>query len=592
MMTIKKKRLIITIIVIILFVIIGGIALIILSQNTNLFKSQDTVIKEYLGQVVDRFFNSIDFNYEEQIYNSLNEKIYESNVEIVLNDKKKDAKLKLISDSQVDNIEEYSYNYTKLSYGEENIAEIEYLKQDEIMGIRFKDLIKQYVSIKNEDLDELVQKIDSIGKEKYSLPEKLYSINILQSIKISDEEEKILKEKYIDLIVGNINLKEIKTEKNATVTVGKDTLTAKLHIIEISKKELDNLFIKMLESLKTDEILLSKISDLEGIYNEIILNEQDAITEYYINMIDKIINNLKNSQEDYKIKINIYSANNSVIKFNIEHELRKINIELNNHNEIIINDVIMGEIDNAKQIVISKKEGDFKFKINTLLGEEESEFSIEENILKEDENIKTKISILYNKDEEKALHINNNIVFVDSIEDKYDIEENNIILNELEENNLNKIVNRIVEVLKAEYPKRLKILQKGLDKNITADLPINEEGKTESEKNIFNAKFEFYAGEKILQENVQKLLEVIKQNLKDIEVIKENINEEQNENSQEEIKQKSIINFKIEENANYQGNFEEIEGILQLAKSYKVEIKYNSNTELVEYVIITPNTTN
>jgi len=586
MMTIKKKRLIITMIATVIIVTVVTIALIILSQNKNLFKSQNTVVKEYIGQVFDRFANIINFNYEEQVYNSLDEKIYESSTEIVLNNKKKDAKLKLISDSEVDNSDDYKYNYTKFSYGEETIAEVEYLRQDEIMGIRLKDLIKQYVSVKNEKLNELVQNIQGFDKEKYTIPEKLKNIDIYNEVKLSEEEKKTLKEKYIEIIYKNINAKEITKQKDSIVTVGKQTVTANSYIIVINKKELDNIYIEILEKLKTDEVILNKISNLENIFGKYILNQEDFIKNYYINIIDKILEEIKNNQEEYEVKFTIYEVNNSVVKINVEHEFKKINLELLNANEISI---IIWEIENEKQITITKKDGQLKLDVTTLVGEEETNFSIEGNITNENENIKTKISIIYNNDEEKALYVNNNIKIVDKIEEKYDVEENNIILSDLDEKNLNKIVNAVTNKIKKEIPKRLKILQKALDINIIGDMVINESGKTESEKNLFNAKFEFYAGENISKENVKKLLEVAKAHLNDIEIISENTKEEAHSDDENIKETKKEIKLRIKENTKYEESLEEVEKILEETNTYKVEIEYNNDTELIEYITITNN---
>ena len=158
-------------------------------------------------------------------------------------------------------------------------------------------------------------------------------------------------------------------------------------------------------------------------------------------------------------------------------------------------------------------------------------------------------------------------------------ETNSIKLNDLEEEKLKGIL-EIVEVALGEKIDQLKttISQQDLT-TVLETLGIMQEeqkmevaGVTETEKNRFNSQFEMLKGENLKGENILNLIEATKENLTNFEVVSNTelkLKIERN-NSNEEIVN-TLTTF-IEENKN---------------RDYNVDIEYDDETGLVNYIVLT-----
>ena len=112
--------------------------------------------------------------------------------------------------------------------------------------------------------------------------------------------------------------------------------------------------------------------------------------------------------------------------------------------------------------------------------------------------------------------------------------------------------------------------------------PSPENQITKEEINRFNAKFEFYSGTNISGDSVKVLLDVVKDNLKSVDIIPM----QTVSTSTDKVKEKIKLNIKKDnENADLANGI--IEKINAQDK-YDVTIEYNKDSGITEAIIIVP----
>lgn len=172
----------------IIIIIIG----ILLYLNTDMFKSNKTLFFKYFGKnsenikEIEEIFESTE--YEKNLQNNkytddINIKVnYTNNLQTTSEDNSNTINnVKLLIKGEEDKNNKYSYKDFKLEKDkniatntenqsssensnesnnkEQNIMEVEYIKNDNNYGIRFSDLFKQYLLVENNNLKDLFRKI-------------------------------------------------------------------------------------------------------------------------------------------------------------------------------------------------------------------------------------------------------------------------------------------------------------------------------------------------------------------------------------------------------------------------------------------------
>ena len=158
--------------------------------------------------------------------------------------------------------------------------------------------------------------------------------------------------------------------------------------------------------------------------------------------------------------------------------------------------------------------------------------------------------------------------------------------------------NNITQVVKENMQNQINKLQETVTMqdvmNMLVSIDLIEEGMaqiteggmiTEAEKNRFNAMFEFYQGDELEKEDIKKMMEVVKDNLKEIKIMEY----EEKRGSSTEPKPKTYLiviekNKKNEDLANLL--LQNLEGSNNNSDKYSVKIEYNENNGLVENIIL------
>ena len=170
-----------------------------------------------------------------------------------------------------------SENSNESNNKEQNIMEVEYIKNDNNYGIRFSDLFKQYLLVENNNLKDLFRKIGYSEQELENVPDSIEINDItLSDIKFTEDEIKQLSEKYSEIINKKVSKEKFEKNSKQVITINEKNITTNAYILKLTNEELNNLYVDLLESLKQDEIILNKIESIQNKINSININSSES----------------------------------------------------------------------------------------------------------------------------------------------------------------------------------------------------------------------------------------------------------------------------------------------------------------------------
>lgn len=313
----RKKRILIMIISIILVVLMLLVAFALIYLNTDMFKSNKTLFMKYLGQNSENVKQMYSKIMQENDYEkALSQNKYTINTQINVNNTENIGttqentnniinQLKVIAEGQVDSQNQYNYQKLNLYKGEESLLELEYVQDANTYGIHFSDLFQQFLLADNSNLQELFMNLGYTEQEALKMPNQIdvnqYS---LKNIEFTGEEEDRLLNTYIGIIEKNIENQEFSKEKDQTIQINEKNVQVNGYSVTLTKEQLNNMYLEILNQLKADEIILGKLDLIQEALNEIkeiIPNnsgetEEKNLKELFIENIDETITRNQSKQ--------------------------------------------------------------------------------------------------------------------------------------------------------------------------------------------------------------------------------------------------------------------------------------------------------
>lgn len=601
MITRKKRRMIIILICILVIAMISGV-FIFLYINTDLFKTNNELFAKYFAQNFDIIKElEIQDDIKEKINTIENEK-YQSNIvaqiEHIKNPNTSEEntdntlnKVKLNIDEQIDKTNDFDYKEMYLTKQKDDIFKIEYLNNNNYYGIRANG-VKQFISVQNSNLKQIAQKIgiqeDIVGK----LPDTIEEINLKEVIKLSNEEIETLKSRYLDIIINNIPTENFQKQSGGIITVNQREISVNAYSITITKEQLNNIYIKILEQMKQDDIILSKVDKLQNLvmlYNSI--NIKDELIKYIENKIKEIKDNNIGKDE---VSITVYENNGQTVRTSIETTKKKITFDITKQQQsIVLNinyNVFSTDHENSINLEISKETNESKSNTHIdfySINEDDRINAKLDNNINVDKGYVNDISFEYDDNKDKInIELQSSKQNVKQLDIIKQLDENKIIkLEELEDEQAKNIFNIVTNKINSQL-KELSNIIKIEDFNTVLEIlklksenPTieNSVGITETEKNRFNSMFSFYEGDKVSTSDVIQLLDKVKDNTSKVEII-----------SEENIESNLIIE---RDNKSNQG-LESLENLIKDEKNskleYQVKIKYD-DVGLIESINIKAN---
>lgn len=545
----RKKRRVVRVSVIIFILIIIATIFIILYNMTDMFKPNNVLFEKYTRQLFDNINQIFDEEHMSEMEEILNNNKLEYNKATTINyDANGDTSNPINSiaidiSGQEEKSSEYNYQNVQIQQNEETLIGVEYLESENIAGVRLNG-IKQYLSTNTENENE---------NGIYNLY-KLIHTDVQELLGITMEEWNTLKEKYIEMILGNVINANFSRQTDVLIEINGVQYNTNVYSITITKEQFNNIYMQILENLETEEIILSKLEEIDNKINEyynLIENEETSnIKQEYIDKIENTIQKIK----DYNIgtderTISVFESEGIAISLSIDTEedfigLDVVNGENSNFINILENEKIEeGEEKNSFDFKVEKtaetNNETIKLQYNTVEEGQEiiNECSIDRNI--ENSNINSKINLgknvngnvmeiniestsnIVNDFEEKEEFVENeNNIIVENLSD----EQRENVINNLEENMSNQI-NTFLQVVSLDNIKQMLISLNLMEEEL--DDLSGEETVTEVERNRFNSTFELYEGENITKERVEELIDIAKEDLGDVRITR--YDEEENE---------------------------------------------------------------
>lgn len=583
----SKKILIIAIIVILVLAIAGAVVAY-LATATDTFKSSKELFMRYMSkniQKIEQLKNSDTYN----TYKSLeNENAYEQDIKMKigyavggevsnpLND------LAIVVKKQKDNLDEYSYTDAQVLYKDEEYLESELIQNKEILGIRFTDIVKQFITVRDgENLDVVAEDMEVDIEDLQDYIQMIAGTKSITEKIISKEQIETLKNKYTDIIKNNLQNATYSKLNKAMITVNDQTVQTSAYTAKLSQEQTRTLVLEILNNIRNENIIIEKLEKIE-------------LKEKFETELDKLIEEITDVAEYKSIEITVYEQNGEPLKMAMVFGTNKFAIEaLSNENSLDIkiqNSIINEENIQEQTIDITKtnseKQEEYNINIKITEGEEEKQINIKNTMEKNSDNISITTVFDYIKGiNQFKITNNNNIKLLEEIEERKELnEQNNVILNDLATEPRKNIIGLLKQRVPEKIETRLNLLAEVLELNLEQEENPEDE-VSQVEINRFNAKFEFYTGESVSSENVQQLMEVVKENLSSANITPIVNPEDTEETDPNKLKVKIQLN--IEKDVKNEELAEQVLEKIIKNKKYTVSIEYKETNNLIESIIIT-----
>lgn len=580
----KSKKILIITLIIILVLAVAGTVFAYLFIATDIFKGDKELFAKYISQNSETLEKFTDLQ-TKKVYEGLkDEEKYESDTEIkatyseggeVSNPiNNLSAKINI----QKDNTEDYFYADGQILYGNEKYLEAEAIKDQEAYGVRFTDIVKQFVTVKNDS--KLGEVAKDLGTDSVTL-EKIMDVidgkeNATEEI-ISKEDVQKIKDKYMNIITNAVSNGTFSSNKDAKITYNNNTVSAKAYTVSLTSEQVEGMIVEILNNLK----------------------EEDKIGEKYQDKINDIISNITDEKEIPAVKITVYEQNKKTIRTAIEiTSLAKITVEnTDENNELKTKIQISGistETTEEYNIEITKKTDENQENVEAVLsvtnGDDTYQAGISNTLKNSDSEIQIKTIFEYKKDIlTAALNLNNNIILGDSFEKKQTLANNNYVLNDAPAESRQKVITQLKQVVPEKMTTRMGLLMEaiGLKQNNVTETEKPESEMTQVDINKFNAKFEFFTGDEVTPENVKTLIGIAKENLGSYEInIVEDSQNSGNTTTTDPEKIKYSIKLKIEKGKTDEDGTNQILAKISDKKKYKVSIFYKEQNNMIDYITI------
>lgn len=305
---------------------------------------------------------------------------------------------------------------------------------DNALGLQSGFLHSKYIAVRNENLKQLFEKL---GLDSEEIPDKIeFSKN-----EFTAEELEKLEETYLTILYENLDESLFAKEKMENQTI----LTLK-----IPEQKLIEILIKILETARNDELLLSKISGIYG--KEDVQLEIDEIIEDLKEIETKETNNLQiklflKDKKTVKIEMEFIEDNKTSMNLVVEKLDNQIEAKLYEENELL------GELNVSKD----SKDTDVTYSITIKLHDEDNK-ETEIDLKIGYKNLSTSNNIVENyeikildEDAELMINYNNSINFDETLEIEELNDNNAIILNDATEEELQNLMATIYQNLGLFY---------------------------------------------------------------------------------------------------------------------------------------------
>lgn len=364
---------------------------------TDLFKSPKSLFYKYL--INGNLENLTDMDYDKFLETIKSQKPYADSGSIKIKFETNDENNKMVSgalnkinvnyETKIDNNEQNQYIHIRGNYDNSELLNIEMLKNKSIIGLKEQDLNDKYISI---DMSKLKETL-----EKYGISDsKIYNIsnenNLYTLYYISKEDRNTIVNNYKEILLNKKYNKNYSVERNVEIDVNGNNYKCNAYKLSMTNQELNELYIELLEKLKTDELTMNLIIEK---YNMSNLSNKPLTKELLIKNIQNEIDEISAEKaDDGNISVIVYENNSKTIRTEIIKDNNNVCIDITKSNNNLIL-LIKNNIDNVKSEMLLNinniSETETEYKIIQSKGKEKLKIEI---VNKRENNIQTAIETL------------------------------------------------------------------------------------------------------------------------------------------------------------------------------------------------------
>ena len=602
----RKKRRMIIIISVILVLLIILTAFLIVYINTDMFKSNKTLFEKYFSKNVENinqmytslasktdYENSLEqnkytVNTQINVNNTENIGTTEENTDNVIN------QLKIVVDGQVDIANQYEYQDMNLYKNDESILELEYIKDENLYGIRFTELFQQFLLAENSNLQELFSNLGYSQEQVANIPNEI-SLDLSQ-IQLSDEEKTTFSNRYLEIIKNNLADKTFSKEENQNIEIDGKSVQVNEYSVTLTKEQLNNLYLAILEQLKNDDIILGKLDGLQSVFdslNQLNVNESDEnqeniqnVKDSFVTEIDNIIGQINQSNigQD-ETKIVVYENMKNTVRTAIQTPEYEINFDYLSTSEEKFMQLQRVTTDNKSEQIVNLKKTSNNIEVNLENTEDGDTRTITLKQSKEingnmmNKNLTIQSGTLDNKVE--AI-ISQKIQTVNQFENEVVLGDDNAInLSTLDAEQLQSLLSTVTEGVNNKFTEVQnqintdEITQVLINAGVVQeDNTLQASGATEAERSRYNSQFEILKGQDLDADRVIEVFNAINDYISNYEVVSgTELRVMLDRNNKNEDAITTLTNF-IEENGN---------------EKYTIDFEYDETTGLVSNLFLTIN---
>lgn len=468
----RKKRILIIVlsIITVLILIIGGV-LIYLNIATDVFKNPDELFYKYLYQN-GSIANVFDTNLLDRYYQRIDNNPYNGSGELTIKTGNSDG-----SQSDTEQFDNF-INNVKLSYTtksnlpekkQETEATVAYNDQDQFKfsivqdnnsyGIKSDEVVYKYLSLKNERLREVYEKLGVENTER--MPNQFNRIDYNIYKNMSAEDKSRILSTYQNVLNKNILSNHYTKQSDVSLNINGQNVVANAYTLTLTEEEFSSLKISLLETLMSDELTLKYIVQFLQL---------DA--SYSVNikqMIQEKIDELKREQVDANnvIRITVYESDmqlltttietseyNYAINNNVSETNQKVTIfkqskDGNNVNTTITIERNSTTNNNSLKIEAISKAGETTTDRNAIT------IDLKGNVDTENLELNIKLeNLIGNKSNE--INYSGKKEFTNDIEIEGLNSENSVVLNDMTVEDINSLYNSVIDRIKYLYNEKVK----------------------------------------------------------------------------------------------------------------------------------------
>ena len=292
----KKNKILpaIIVVVILIIVLLGGLAY--AYFFTDAFKSDKQLFLKYVSENFEIVKNLKDEDlekYKEKQQNTPYTSDGEIKMYFTLSGTQESNLINTLKNCNItfngstDKANKYAYQKVNLNYSDSENLSFEYIHDQDTYGIKINEVLNKFIAVENNNLKEWARTLGLDEETIELIPNKLdFESNIFEDL-FTEEEIKTLQDKYLKLIVENL--------KDEMFSKG-ETAENTIYTITITESQVENIGIKLLQTLKDDELIFNKVKKV--MIENLNVTETDAnsyIQEIKDKMQDVIDENSKSS---------------------------------------------------------------------------------------------------------------------------------------------------------------------------------------------------------------------------------------------------------------------------------------------------------